>query len=341
MSVEFIGITFPNGMEYSIEENDCINIIKAQIERHFSNERNALINLTWFGPQFNTSGWPFVLDCESSGITYDNIFFLATVDPPYLNDTELREVKNKLKALRVFYLGNFDSPHGFNFFAPVISKKFKKYTEDELLLTDVTHIYVSYSRKPREHRVTFVKKLIENNLLNLGVATLGVDNTNDLLLSIGEKDQDYLEWGNSTCHWGKYGVPHDMYSLHRMDIWKTSFLYINSATEFNPINDLFCQQDTFKPMIGMRPFVINGVQKTYRWLRLNGFKTFNHYWEHIDIENGDVHNTIVELIKYLNSLSRQEILLMYNDMIPDLKYNKERFFEFSKEQNYKINNLFQ
>jgi hypothetical protein len=125
-----------------------------------------------------------------------------------------------------------------------------------------------------------------------------------------------------------------------MDIWQNTFLYINAATEFDPINDLFCQQDTFKPMLGLRPFVINGVQRTYRWLRLQGFRTFNHYWPHIDIETGPVHNTLVELIKHLKSLEPSEILAMYNNMLPDLRHNKDRFFEFANEQKYKMEHLF-
>jgi hypothetical protein len=31
---------------------------------------------------------------------------------------------------------------------------------------------------------------------------------------------------------------------------------------------------------------------------------------------------------------------MYNDMLPDLIYNKNRFFEFAKEEEYKKEHLF-
>ena len=169
--------------------------------------------------------------------------------------------------------------------------------------------------------------------------TLGQINKSDLYITIGEKHEDYVKLGNRPGVWG-FGLPQDYYSLHNIEVWKTTFLYINAATEFDSTNDLFCQQDTFKPMIGLRPFVINGVQRTYRWLRLNGFKTFNHYWDHIDIENGPVHETIIDLIKYLKSLDSGEILAMYQDMLPELQYNKNRFFEFAQEQKYRMEHLF-
>lgn len=331
-NVTFVGRTLSSNDNYAQFDIELWDIIAAQIEKQFPNQKNLLVGLTWFGPQFPNSGWDQLVDYEYHGITFDNIFFLATVDPPYLNVTELQQAKNMVQALRVYYLGNFDSAHQFNFFTTVLAKNFKIYTDDELSLQQINHVYINYNRKPKPHRVDFVKLLISEGLDKDGIITLGVDSTNDLYLSIGEKQVDYVGTTDED-----FGIPMDYYTLHRLDVWKNTFLYVNASTEFNPINDLFCQQDTFKPMLGLRPFVLNGVQKTYRWLRLNGFKTFNHWWPHIDIENGDVHGTIIELLKWLKT---QDLVAMYNDMLPDLRYNKERFFEFAKEQNHKINNLF-
>jgi len=347
MTVEFIGTGFPMGHDYAQEERNCWTSITQQIEKHFPDQLNLLISLTWFGPQFVDSAWYQLLEWNQQGRKFDNLFLVATVDPPYLNPGELQEVKNLAQALRVYHLGNFDNEYQFNFFATTIAPKFKKYTNEELLLEKLEHIFVNYNRKPKTHRVDFVKSLIDNNLIKYGTVTLGHSDNNgtiqpnaDLYLSIGEKHEDYVELGNRRDVWN-FGLPQDYYSLHRIDIWKTTFLYINGATEFDPVNDLFCQQDTFKPMIGLRPFVINGVQRTYRWLRLNGFKTFNHYWPHIDIENGPVHDTICELIQHLSSLESKEIISMYNDMLPELNHNKNRFFEFAQEQRFKMEHLFQ
>jgi hypothetical protein len=339
MSVTFIGVGFPISHDYSHEERSCWDSISRQIDKKFSDQQNLLISLTWFGPQFDNNEWNNLIELNTQGMVFDNLFVVATVDPPYLNITELQTVKNLSQALKVYYLGNFDSPHQFNFFAPIIAEKFTKYDEKDIVLRRLKYLYVNYNRKPKDHRVEFVNKLKETGVFDDGIVTLGKVNENDPYISIGEKHETYLELGNRPEVWN-FGIPQDYYSLHNMDVWKHVFLYINGATEFNPINDLFCQQDTFKPMLGLRPFVINGVQRTYRWLRHHGFKTFNHYWSHIDIENGPVHDTIIDLIKYLKSLESTEILLMYQDMLPELRYNKDRFFEFAQEQKYRMENLF-
>jgi hypothetical protein len=226
-----------------------------------------------------------------------------------------------------------------------MSKYFAKY-DNTIELSNIENVFINYNRKPKPHRIEFVNKLIQNDLLKFGNVTLGKDesgihsdNLSSPYLTLGERHEDYVEHGNHRSIWG-FGIPQDFFTLHRMDLWNNTFLYINASTVFNRRDELFNQQDVFKPLLGLRPYVINGSQKTYSWLRYNGFKTFNQYWNHIDIEYGNVHDTIIELLVFLSKKSNVELLQMYNDMLPDLKYNKERFYEFANEQKDKIENLF-
>ena len=106
---------------------------------------------------------------------------------------------------------------------------------------------------------------------------------------------------------------------------------------------MFITEKTWKPIIGLRPFVLNGQTKIYQYLRDHGFHTFNHYWPHIKIEElseFEVHDSLIEVIKFLSTLSNTTLLEMYSDMLPALKHNRNRFFEFAQEQKYKIENLF-
>lgn len=347
MPTKFLGVTFPKSHDYGPESTAVHESITKQVEDKFPNQNNLIVSLTWFGPQFEDSVWYDICEYEQQNKTFDNLFLVTLVDPPYINPTDIHDIKNKVKALKLFLIGNFDSPHQFNFFSIVIAEKFKKYTDEELKLRGPIKTFVNYNRKPKPHRIKLVERIVAEQLDNYGTVTLGKDESNihnqgiqtDLHLTIGETYEQYVNEGNKEGVWG-FGLPQVYYSLSDLSIWQNTFLYVNAATEFNPFDDLFCQQDTFKPFIGMRPFVINGVQKTYRWLRVNGFKTFNHYWDHIDIENGDVTETIVDLIKYLSKKDEKEIFDMYNDMYDDLVYNKNRFFEFAEEQAYKKDNLF-
>jgi len=347
VSITFVGTGFREE-PYGFEEKLIWEKIIKQIDIKFPADENLVISMTWFGSQFNNlnDNWEKVMGFKNSK-KFHNIFLVATVDPIMIQDNSIRDIIHATSALHCYKLGNFDTSYQFNFFAIALGKYFTTYRVEDIMLKDIKNIYVNYNRKPKIHRINLVEQLYKNKLLDCGVVTLGKDENNvhnkglkSMYLSIGEKNEDYIDNGNDKSIWN-FGIPQDYFSLHNMNVWNSTFLYINGATEFEARDDLFCQQDVFKPLIGLRPYVINGVQKTYHWLRYHGFKTFNHYWKHIDIENGDVHKTIIELIKFLKRMETTELQAMYNDMIPDLRYNKERFFEFADEQSYKMEHIFE
>lgn len=345
MSITFIGTTFPKSSQWHQDEVDLIENIQYQIQLHYSNFHNLFINTTWFGPQFDNRSYQTFQQLVEQNKTFDNVFLLAAPDPIFLNQDQILQLVADSGAKNYFLLGNFDTVYNFNFFSLVLPKYFEKYEMPDLILTDPKWLYLNYNRKPRDHRVKFVDKLFENNLQDLGIVTLGKDhatyNHTEIVpreLNLGESPNDG-NWGMSM----EFGIPHDIHTLGNMDLWRQHFLTVIGETEFLPWDHTFVTEKTWKPIIGMRPFVINGQTKIYDWLRSHGFRTFNHYWPQVKTENlteFEVHDSIVAVIKYLYTLSQQDIKHMYSDMLPDLEHNRKRFFEFAQEQRQKVDNLF-
>lgn len=344
----YLGTTFPDNWLWSRYENNCIDTLKQQIETKFKDNDNLLINLTWFGPNFNRDNSAYSQYLKLIGQKFDNLFLLSTVDPAMINPPQIEEIVLNLGNPKLYKIGNFDTEYHFNFFAPVLKTHFQTYTDQELELVDPKYIFINYNRKPREHRVKFVKQLIEKDLKKYGIVTLGKpdiiydkDPNNNLFFSIGEKIENYAK----NNHWflgpDPFEIPHDVLTLHRMDYWQQHFLHIIGATEFNVWDDIFVSETQFKPILGLRPFLINGNVRTYQWLESNGFQTFNKYFNWIDFtDETQVHESLCQAIKYLVTLSKNDILELYNQMLPDLIHNRDRFFEFAEEQQYKINHLF-
>jgi hypothetical protein len=346
-----IGDKFPSRWLWGHYEQVCIDSIQEQIQKQFSSAKNLLINLTWFGPQFSDhQGWKDYQQLLKNNLTFDNLFLLTTVDPPMINPDQIQTMVNELGNPQLFKLGNFDTDYHFNFFAPMLKQHFRPYTDQDLKLKSVKWLFINYNRKPRQHRVDFVKKLIQQDLKKYGLVTLGKPNViydndpnNNLFFTLNEKEEDYIPFG----HWGNdqqdpFGLPHDVLSLHNLHYWQNHFLYIIGATEFNHWDDIFVSETQFKPMLGLRPFLINGNTRTYHWLEQNGFRHFNKYWPNIDFTDHDtVHDALCEAITYLTTLSEEQIKQLYHDMMPDLQYNQHRFLEFANEQQHKIHNLFE
>ena len=345
MSTTFIGTTFPKSYQWHQDEVDLICSIQRQIESQFTNTQNLFINTTWFGPQFDNGQYAKFQKLVSQNQRFDNVFLLAAADPVFLNADQIAQLAVDCGAQHSFLLGHFDTPYNFNFHSRVISKYFKTYQLEELMLEHPRWLYLNYNRKPRDHRAQFVEKLFENDLQHLGIITLGKDHPNYNKSNIVPQELNLNESPNDG-NWGmsmEFGIPHDIHSLGNLTIWQQHFLNIVGETEFFPWDNMFISEKTWKPILGLRPFVINGQTKIYKYLRDQGFQTFNHYWPQVDVEGAtelEVHDTIVQVIKYLQELDPADLQNMYQRMWPALTHNRNRFWEFAKEQKYKIENLF-
>ena len=322
------GVTFPSTSQWHTHQQELINSLKRQIEAQFNGE-NVLVNMTWFGPQFenNTEYAKFLAHGP-----IDNLFLLASEDPCFFNQQETDEFIATSGAKHTYLLGHFDTKYHFNFFSTVIGNYFPHYTDGDLLMDTPRYVFLNYNRKPRAHRTKFVKMLDERKLSNLGIVTLGNDRT------LGETIEEY-EDGNWNMP-DDYGIPHDIHSLGRPEYWQNHFLNVVGETDFEDHLWTYITEKTYKPIIGLRPFVINGQQAVYTKLREQGFRTFNNYWPHIDIEEcniDDIHKNICNLIEWLKT---QDLKQIYVDMLPDLRYNKKRFNEFAIEQKHRMENLF-
>lgn len=328
MTVQGVGTTFPQTYQWGKNEKLLVENIKTQIQASWPGSKNLLINTTWFGPQFNNAEYQrFVTLCNKQ--QFDNLFLLASVDPVGLTEKEIQHCKQLSGAKHLYLLGNFETPYQFNFISTLLPEYFETYSDSDLLPTQFKHVFLNYNRKPHPHRAELVDLLEQYNLMTQGVVTLGNRYTLNEQPTVGN-------WGMPM----NLRIPHDIHTLGQLDVWRTCFLNVVSETINLPWDPLFITEKTFKPMLGLRPFIINGQSKAYQWLRDQGFKTFNHYWPHVDIENATELNTsqcIVEVIKYL---STQQLNTLYQQMLPDLLHNRQHFLTFAQNQQYKINNLF-
>ena len=349
--LKFVGTTFPATANWYPFERATIDSIQNQINSKYPTDNNLLINTTWFGPQFNNGEYDKFLTLSKSS-KFDNLFLLSSTDPVFLNQEKLNDLISLVNPKQTVFLGNFDSEHSFNLPSIVVSNIFKSYNSYEIKLEQVDWLYLNYNRKPRPHRIEFVNLLYKNHLEKLGIVTLGkVDNSTFntgiesvvTVLTLNEMNEDNaLDTMGHAKNNELYGIPDDVHSLGNLNIWNRHFLNIVSETEFYPWDNTFVTEKTWKPIIGLRPFVINGQAKIYQWLRHHGFCTFNQYFPGINLEEAnelEVHDAIVKVIKYLREFTKQELYDLYNTMLPDLQHNRQRFFEFAQEQQHRIDNV--
>jgi hypothetical protein len=350
--ITIIGEFFPNTEPFGIQEHRIFNSVKNQIDSKFPSANNLIINTTWIGPQFDNQSWSKIQELIADNKKFDNLFWTGIIDPMTILPNQIKEVEQALCLKKVFYIGvAFEGPYSFNTHSIVCQEEFPAYSEDELELKDLKFLYINYNRKPKSFRIMLVEKLHKYSLEKHGLISLGKPELHYDVSQGLDTDKYYTVNDNTDpTNNGRFpldktfgGAPADFCSLGDLAVWQTHFLNVVSETEFFPWDTVFPTEKTLKPIIGMRPFIINGQTTIYDWLRRQGFRTFNHYFNGVELENipeYEVHDSIIAVVRYLATLDKKEIIAMYNDMLPDLKHNRSRFFEFSKEQQYKMEHLF-
>jgi hypothetical protein len=309
-------------------ETKILDILQNRIQA----EDALLLNACKFGSKYTID--------ESLKIINNNNFksvFLAIMADPYINSSK-RHIEDflKEKSLPCYRVGYTDNTElEFDFWAIATSMFFKKYTIEDVSKVKFNKVYLSYNRKPRNHRKILIKHLHDQNLIADGVVTMseevggrreGFNEHNDSRFDVSLNDKDIKMNEHS-------GLPEDIYTLGILDIWNECFLNVVSETVDEECDHLFVSEKIWKPILGLRPFVINGQKGLYNWLEKRGFYTFEDYWKHIDLRNGNTQENICNVIRFLK---KENLNNMYKEMHTKLLHNRNMFFNYSKKELIKV-----
>lgn len=257
----------------------------------------------------------------------------------WADDKDLPQIHdwlNESPEHKVIIISLFDQPLLFNikhervkhintkdfcFWMLAVDQFFKKYNSSELIPTNFKNKFLCYQRKPREER---------EYLYNLIKKAEGICTLNDGDSSV-EYNKGFDEIGDDLV------TPNDIWSLGNLDVWNSSFLNIVSETVQNDLKkqDLFISEKTFKPIIGMRPFIVMGHPGITNFLKKKGFETFDDdFGYHPSHDYKQMANNISEIIKDLYLIGP-----LYKKLLPKIEHNKNVFNQIVKNEWSILNNL--
>jgi len=237
----------------------------------------------------------------------DVVAVFSFVDPPYpwhyLDQILAQQFPNVKKR----YIGNESPDINIPFFWLLTRNEMQLYQDFELLPKSFDLVYLNYNNKPHEHRTRLLQELKNNNLLQFGHNTMA---------------QDLSMESNRVQNLGS------------LDIWCRHFLNIDNATVFR-VGDsqLLLTEKEFKPLLGLRPFVINGSPRYYLELEKLGFDLFadllpinqlQQEFETLDLTMTHCHQIICDIIQ---QLSKEDLNLLYEKMLPRLIKNRQLFLD--------------
>lgn len=111
-------------------------------------------------------------------------------------------------------------------------------------------------------------------------------------------------------------------------------LFVDIVTEtYSMGNTFFPTEKTWRPMVMMTPFMIQGPRWYVRRLRALGFQTFDQWWDegynedHYEGQSNDIEKNI----DILSSWSLDQLQQVYAEMLPVLTHNRDRLLSLSPQ----------
>ena len=272
-----------------------------------------VINSTWYGDQQHrdTKTW---LSHHSVG----RIVLVSMIDSAIPNRTWFAD-----QSACIYEVGSYHGPNEIVFWAMVLDRWFRAWPMQDLCdVSGIDCAFMCLNRKPHRHRVNLYNQLVTRDLLKSNLVTLGGSGdgaTRTLDLDIVHQDLS----PNSAIT--NHGIVNDNVSLGHIDNWRRHFVNVVTETQFDIDRQWFVSEKIFKPILGMRPFLVYDKTGAQAWLADHGFESYAKDFRDIsDLDPSDP----THLADFLATLDKQGVgywKKKYLDLLPKIRYNRQAF----------------
>jgi hypothetical protein len=224
-------------------------------------------------------------------------------------------------------LGYYRGPNAVDFWALVVNKYFQTPDYD---CTDAHYIdtaYMCLNRKPHWHRLQLYNQLVNLNIVDQGIVSMGGDNASAIRLLTKDLGQCDLAPNSGK---DQHGINNDIMSLGHPDNWQRHFLNIVTETQYDIRNTYFVSEKIYKPIVGLRPFLVYASDGAKEWLTRRGFELYVDDFNDItDLDLARPEN----IAKFLTVLCQQNISYWqskYLALKDKILYNNSNFYTYIK-----------
>lgn len=308
--IKVYGKFYTANIDVADREREWLEQLKLDILSNTLFNNNIIINLTWFGPEEE-----YLLNILDTYNPKETIIYLtASIDGiHWMYDSKfVKEITHKGFTYKIVGFG----PDHWHSWMP------KWIYENNLntnvnLHKDFKYYFLSYNRKPKSHRHELVSKIIDNELLNKGWVTYTAGHFQEIDLYTGHTDKMLMN--NDT----RFSRPEDMATLGDLNIWNNCFCTVVTETEIN--DPWHITEKTWKPILGLRPYIIIGNKNLENILSKLNFYTSQDL---LGIKINNIEDTI-DYLKKLSIKSKKEIYEFYCNLLPKLEHNRNNLIEYS------------
>lgn len=294
-------------------------IVKTKLSKYYTDKsRTVIINSVWY-----TGDYHQLVMAKLREIKPTHIFVVAMLDPPIVQLDWFDELN-----CEVLGIGYYPGP-GFVDYFSLFMQHFYQQVDQSLLLTadTIDTPYMCLNRKPHQHRMRLYQGLEAAGLLDCGFVSMGGTPPMRVL----ENDcpgQNLAPNGGIE----QYGIANDIVTLGDISRWQRHFVNIVTETIWNVDHYNFLSEKTFKPILGLRPFLIYAQNGGIECLRTRGFEPYiDDFTDIVDIDLRESYN-IVEFLKILCKQPNSYYQMKFSQLKEKLRFNQDQFTRNVNEQ---------
>jgi hypothetical protein len=287
----------------------------------------VIVNNTWY------SDWAHEKTVQGlREIRPDRIVLVAMIDAANCQPDRFSELAREVRCV-----GYYGEPDNIDFWALAVDRWLQVPDRDLLDPSIIDTAYMCLNRKPHWHRQQLYDALIESGVVDQGLVSMGskVDGEpaqRTLALDNGRSDLNL----NPNPGVEQTGIVNDIMSLGHPDNWSRIFLDVVTETQFNLRKTRFVSEKIYKPIVGLRPFLVYARDGAVPWLMSRGFEPYiNDFQDITDLDLSSYHNT-VPFLKILCAQPPAYWQKRMVDLRPKILYNRNRFDRYVQEIKDKI-----
>jgi hypothetical protein len=298
-------------------------IVKNFLSKYYTDDsKTVIINSVWYTGDYHRQ-----VMSELQTIRPTHIFVIALLDPPNVKLEWFDELNCK-----VLGVGYYPGP-GYIDYCALFVDHFYKPLEQELLATGdkIDTAYMCLNRKPHQHRVRLYHGLEAAGLLDQGFVSMGGDPIPLRELAEDCEGQDIAPNGSKD----QYGITNDIVSLGNLNNWQRHFVNVVTETIWDIEPSNFISEKTFKPILGLRPFLIYAPNGGINCLTSRGFEHYINDFNDIGDVNLQEPYNIPVFLKELCQQPPDYFKMKFLQLKEKLLYNQQRFKTYVIEQSQK------
>lgn len=284
--------------------------------------RNVIINSTWYNNEYHDR----VRDYLRSHPT-DKLALISFMDPAILQPAWFHDL-----ADHIYCIGYYRGAHEIDLWAMILHMYFK---HDPALATEhaITHPFLCYNRKPHWHRLQLLSEMRSNGCVTSGVVTMG-DTSGQAQLALPNDVSPSCIAPNPGAD--QYGIGNDIMSLGNIAVWNQCLLTVVTETVYDVDTTWFVSEKIYKPLVGLRPFLVYAPNGAQTWLQHIGIEPYTQ--DFTDITDLDLADPVcmAPFLRILSDQTSHYLRCKYRSLTDKILHNRSRFDLHIEHTRHKI-----